>query len=67
MAWVRLAPLVLVLLASLADAASVEDLVKQLRGRDQERDLVLLLRVPKEVLQRADSPIVLPGEEGPPK
>lgn len=44
-----------------------DDLVKQLRGRDQERDLVLLLRVPKEVLERADSPIVLPGEENRPK
>ena len=41
-----------------------DDLVKQLRGRDAERDVVLLLRVPKEVLHRAESPIVLPGEEG---
>ncbi|HET9228659.1 MAG TPA: hypothetical protein VFR31_18415 [Thermoanaerobaculia bacterium] len=40
-----------------------DEIVKQLRGRaDDDNDLVLLVRVPKEVLQRQDSLIVLPGE-----
>lgn len=39
-----------------------DDMVKQLRGQREQRDLILLLRVPREVQQRAESPIVLPGE-----
>lgn len=40
-----------------------DEIVKQLRGRpDDNADLLLLVRVPKEVLQRQDSLIVLPGE-----
>jgi len=40
-----------------------DDIVKQLRGRlGEDTDLVLLVRVPKEVLQRQGSLIVLPGE-----
>ena len=39
-----------------------DEIVKQLRGRSDDTDLVLLVRVPKEVLQRKDSLIVLPGE-----
>ena len=40
-----------------------DEIVKQLRGRaGDDNDLVLLIRVPKEVLQRQDSLIVLPGE-----
>ena len=39
-----------------------DDVVKQLRGRPEDTDLVLLVRVPKEVLQRQGSLIVLPGE-----
>lgn len=40
-----------------------DEIVKQLRGRPgDDADLVLLVRVPKEVLQRQDSLIVLPGE-----
>ena len=39
-----------------------DEVVKQLRGRPGDTDLVLLVRVPKEVLQRQDSLIVLPGE-----
>jgi hypothetical protein len=40
-----------------------DEIVKQLRGRPgEDTDLVLLVRVPKEVLQRQDSLIVLPGE-----
>ena len=39
-----------------------DEVVKQLRGRSEDTDLVLLVRVPKEVLQRQGSLIVLPGE-----
>lgn len=40
-----------------------DELVKQLRGRPgDDADLVLLVRVPREVLQRQESLIVLPGE-----
>ena len=39
-----------------------DEVVKGLRGRREENDLVLLVRVPKEILERADSLIVLPGE-----
>lgn len=42
-----------------------DDMVKQLRGQRQQRDLVLLLRVPREVMKRADSRIILPGEQPP--
>ena len=40
-----------------------DDMVKQLRGQREQRDLVLLLRVPREVVERADSRIILPGEQ----
>jgi hypothetical protein len=39
-----------------------DELVKSLRGGDAEGDLVLLVRVPREVLGRAESSILLPGE-----
>lgn len=42
-----------------------DEVVKNLKGgRDgrDDRDLVLLVRVPKEVQQRSESLIVLPGE-----
>jgi hypothetical protein len=42
-----------------------DDLVKALkgpRGSETERDLVLLVRLPREVLERSESRIVLPGE-----
>ena len=40
-----------------------DDLVKSLKGAPQGgHDLVLVVRVPREVLQRAESRIVLPGE-----
>ena len=40
-----------------------DEIVKSLKGnRNEERDLVLLVRVPKEVLERSESLIVLPGE-----
>ena len=39
-----------------------DEVVKSLRGGREDRDLVLLVRVPKEVLERSESRIVLPGE-----
>ena len=39
-----------------------DDVVKTLRGREDAKDLLVLVRVPKEVLSRKDSRIVLPGE-----
>ena len=40
-----------------------DDLVKSLKGApSDDRDLVLVVRVPREVLQRAESRIILPGE-----
>lgn len=41
-----------------------DELVKSVRGKLQDRDVVLLVRIPNEVLDRADSRIVLPGEVG---
>ena len=39
-----------------------DEVVKSLKGSRESRDLVLLVRVPKEVLERSESLIVLPGE-----
>jgi hypothetical protein len=39
-----------------------DDLVKEVRGTKRERDLILLVRIPHDVLDRAASPIVLPHE-----
>ena len=39
-----------------------DEIVKGLRGNPDDTDLVLVVRVPKEILQRQDSLIVLPGE-----
>ena len=41
-----------------------DEIVKNLRGgrSNEDRDLVLLVRVPKEILERSESLIVLPGE-----
>jgi hypothetical protein len=39
-----------------------DDVVKGLRGRPEETDLVLLVRVPRQVLERQESLIILPGE-----
>jgi hypothetical protein len=36
--------------------------VKSLKGRESERDLLLLVRIPREVLARRESRIILPGE-----
>ncbi|HEV7667018.1 MAG TPA: hypothetical protein VGS22_00715 [Thermoanaerobaculia bacterium] len=40
-----------------------DEMVKGLRGReDQEPNLLLLVRIPREVLSRSESLIVLPNE-----
>ncbi|HWM93215.1 MAG TPA: hypothetical protein VN493_20795 [Thermoanaerobaculia bacterium] len=39
-----------------------DEIVKGLRGNPDDTDLVLVVRVPREILQRQDSLIVLPGE-----
>jgi hypothetical protein len=41
-----------------------DDVVKELRGgrTDDEKDLVMLVIVPKEIQQRSESLIILPGE-----
>jgi hypothetical protein len=39
-----------------------DELVKNLRGASGERDVVLLVRVPRELAARAESRIILPGE-----
>jgi hypothetical protein len=39
-----------------------DEVVKSLKGGRDDRDLVLLVRVPKEILERSESRIVLPGE-----
>lgn len=39
-----------------------DEVVKSLKGGREERDLVLLVRVPKEILERSESRILLPGE-----
>jgi hypothetical protein len=39
-----------------------DEVVKTLKGNRDDRDLVLLVRVPKEILERSESLILLPGE-----
>jgi hypothetical protein len=39
-----------------------DEVVKSLRGSREDRDLLLLVRVPKAVQERSESLIVLPGE-----
>jgi hypothetical protein len=39
-----------------------DEMVKSLKGNRDDRDLVLLVRVPKEILERSESLILLPGE-----
>ncbi len=40
-----------------------DDMVKALRGTpDKSKDLVLLVSIPKEILERSQSRIILPGE-----
>ena len=41
-----------------------DEVVKATRGGSAEGDLMLLVRVPREVLEREGSRIVLPGEVG---
>jgi len=42
--------------------AMADELVKSLRGQRQQQDVLLLVRIPGEVLERSESRIVLPGE-----
>lgn len=42
--------------------AMADELVKSLRGQRQQKDVLLLVRIPGEVLERSESRIVLPGE-----
>ncbi|MFL6234465.1 MAG: hypothetical protein ACJ76N_15135 [Thermoanaerobaculia bacterium] len=39
-----------------------DEVVKSLKGNRDDRDLVLLVRVPKEILERSESLVLLPGE-----
>lgn len=39
-----------------------DEIVQQVRKKRPDGDLVLLVRVPKEVLERSESLIILPGE-----
>ena len=39
-----------------------DEVVKSLRGRREDRDLLLLVRVPRQVTERMGSRIILPGE-----
>ena len=39
-----------------------DEMVKSLKGSRESSDLVLIVSVPREVLDRVDSPIVLQGE-----
>ena len=39
-----------------------DELVKALRGRREARDQYFLVRIPREVQERSESRIVLPGE-----
>lgn len=41
-----------------------DEVVKGLRGRRDDGDLVLLVRIPQEVRERQGSNIILPGELG---
>ena len=41
-----------------------DEMVKSVRGKREDRDVVLLVRIPSEVLDQADRRIVLPGEVG---
>lgn len=48
--------------AAYVTLAVPDEVVKTVRGRAEEGDLVLLVRVPKDVLDRKGSRIVLPGD-----
>jgi hypothetical protein len=44
------------------ELAVPDDVVKDLRGSQERADLLFLVRVPRAVIERAESRIVLPGE-----
>lgn len=39
-----------------------DDIVKGIRGSGVDGDLLLLVRIPRDVLERQDSRIILPGD-----
>ena len=39
-----------------------DDVVKGLRGSGEPRELLLMVRIPRDILERSESRIVLPGE-----
>jgi hypothetical protein len=39
-----------------------DEVVKGLRGGEGDQDLLLVVRVPREVVERAESSIILPGD-----
>jgi len=40
-----------------------DELVKALRGpEDRRQELLVLVRIPKQILERSESPIILPSE-----
>ena len=41
-----------------------DEVVRSLRGRPENREIVYLVRIPQDVSERAESRIVLPGEVG---
>lgn len=41
-----------------------DEVVKNLRGRQQDLEPVFLVRIPQEVSERSESRIILPGEVG---
>ncbi|MEE8523344.1 MAG: hypothetical protein V3T72_05390 [Thermoanaerobaculia bacterium] len=51
--------------AAYVKLAVPDEVVKALRGSaDKRRDLLMLVQIPKEVLERSESRIILPGEAG---
>lgn len=41
-----------------------DDVAKAVRGKAEDGDLVLLVHIPKEVVEREGSRIILPGDPG---
>ena len=38
-----------------------DDVVKNLKGDPERRDTLLLIHIPRDIVRRAESPIILPG------
>lgn len=43
--------------------ATMDDVVMNLKGKDGLRDTFMVVRIPREVVDRAMSPIIAPGEQ----